>query len=379
MKKQSILIVDDEPSNLTVFSSLLNPYYHVRACKTGEQALRAAGSDPQPDLILLDVMMPGMDGYTVLARLREDSRTRDIPVIFVTALSDAMDEENGIRQGAVDYITKPVKPAIMQARVRAHLEIKQSRDCLKNQNTWLEAEVERRTRENLLIQNVTLNIILELAETRDTDTGNHIDRTQAYMEVLGRQLQNHPDFAAQLEEAALARIIKAAPLHDIGKIGIPDRILIKPGKLTPEEWQIMQTHTTIGGEAIGRAVEKARRMHPAAESDAMPEALAVLETARLIAEGHHEKWDGTGYSRGLAGRAIPVPARMMALADVYDALTTPRVYKRAWTVTEAAAHIQNEKGTHFDPAVVEAFEAVRANFEAIQQRLADQADREERV
>ncbi len=374
-KKPTVLIVDDEPSNISVFSKLLNPHCRVRACKSGEQALLAVHSPPHPDLILLDVMMPGMDGYAVLAQLREDPQTHSTPVIFVTALSDDLDEEKGLLLGAVDYIVKPVKPTIMLARVQTHLEIKAARDHLARQKHWLEAEVARRTRENLLIQDVSLSVVLELAETRDTETGNHILRTQAYVECLGERLRQNLAFASALAEPALMRIVKAAPLHDIGKIGIPDRVLLKPGKLDPDEWAIMQTHSRLGAETIRRAIDKSLLHNPllafAPDAEIKPESLAILEVAETIAASHHEKWDGTGYPDGLAGAAIPLPARLMALADVYDALTMRRVYKAPWTTDATEQYIREQAGAHFDPALVAAFLAIRDAFAHIKCQLAD--------
>jgi putative two-component system response regulator len=369
--KPLILVVDDNPTNLEVLSQLLLPSFLVHACKSGEQALVSAGRDPRPDLILLDVMMPGMDGYTVLSRLREDEKTREIPVIFVTALDDEVDEERGLHLGAVDYITKPIRPAIMLARVQAHLELKRGRDNLKDQNAWLEAEISRRMRENLLIQDASLCALAELAETRDTDTGNHILRTQSYVEALARRLQPHPRFAHELDEASLTRIVKAAPLHDIGKIGIPDHILLKPGSFTPDEWEIMKTHSRIGGNTIRRAIDKALAANPAQIHDEKPESLAFLEVAHSIATSHHEKWDGSGYPDGMAGDAIPLAARLMALADVFDALTMARVYKKPWPLADAVGFILGQKGSHFDPSVVEAFESSLDEFDRIRSTFSD--------
>ena len=378
----TILIVDDEPANLAVLNQLLASKFRVMACKSGEHAIQSAFRDPGPDLILLDVMMPGIDGYEVLRRLRENEKSRDIPVIFVTALDGSVDEEHGLSLGAVDYITKPVKPAVVRARVNAHLEIKQARDRLKNQNAWLEDEVARRMGENILIQDVSLSALAQLCETRDSETGNHILRTQAYVEALARHLQTHPLFARELEEASLVRIVKASPLHDIGKVGIPDRILLKPGKLNEEEWAIMKTHARIGGDAIGNAIERVtgatqgidRGIEGGAgpHGDAKPEALAFLEVAQIIANGHHENWDGTGYPDGLARQAIPLPARLMALADVFDAVTTPRVYKKAWTMAEAVEFILAQRGRHFDPDIVDAFTALQSEFSRIRKHLADE-------
>jgi putative two-component system response regulator len=369
--RKTILIVDDEPANLSVLSQLLDHHFRVCACRSGEQALKAVLKEPRPDLVLLDVMMPEMDGYTVLKELKNDPETRDIPVIFVTSLDDELDEQQGLRLGAVDYVTKPVKPAIMLARIKAQLELKEGRDRLKDENVWLEAEVARRTHENTLIQDVSLRVMAGLAETRDTDTGNHIARTQGYLETLARELQSHPDLAAELDEISLARIVKAAPLHDIGKIGIPDGILLKPGELSAEEWDIMKSHPRIGGDAIRRAIDRALAAGDSDASDPRPESLEFLEVARIIAKYHHERWDGTGYPDGLSGKEIPLPARLMALADAYDALTMDRVYKTSIKPDEAARTILEEKGKHFDPDIVDAFQRVRGSFEKIRETLAD--------
>jgi putative two-component system response regulator len=371
MTQPIILIVDDEPANLAVLSTLLRPGYTVRVCKSGPQALEAATRDPRPDLILLDVMMPGMDGFAVLQRLRAQALTAEIPVIFVTALDAELDEEQGLRLGAVDYITKPIKPTVVLSRVQVHIEVKQARDRLKSHNAWLEAEVKRRMSENLLIQDASLAAMAQLAETRDSDLGNHITRTQAYVETLARHLQRLPAHAATLDEANLNRIVKAAPLHDIGKIGIPDHILLKPGKLTPEEWTIMQSHCLIGGNAIERAINATLTHHSPTPQREKPESLCFLEIAKEIALFHHEKWDGTGYPFGLREETIPLSARLMALADVFDALTTARVYKKAWPIAEAVNLIHQQGGRHFDPAVVDAFDAQLPTFIRIQQQLAD--------
>jgi putative two-component system response regulator len=226
-------------------------------------------------------------------------------------------------------------------------------------------------RENLLIQDASLCALAELAETRDTDTGNHILRTQAYVATLARRLQPHPRFAPELDEASLTRIVKAAPLHDIGKIGIPDHILLKPGGFTPDEWEIMKTHSRIGGNTIRRAIDKALAANPAQMHDEKPESLAFLEVAHSIATSHHEKWDGSGYPDCLAGDAIPLAARLMALADVFDALTMARVYKKPWPMGEAVAFILGQKGTHFDPDVVEAFETTLDEFDGIKATFSD--------
>lgn len=357
----TILIVDDTPENLAVLGALLHPDYRVRAANSGRRALQIATSEPRPDLILLDVMMPGMDGYSVLDRLHENPQTRDIPVIFVTAMDGTDDEEHGLALGAADYITKPLRPAIVLARIRTQLEIKRARDWLRDQNAFLEAEVARRMRENQLIQDVSIHGLARLAEKRDTETGNHLRRTQEYVRALARQLQPHPRFAAVLTDGTIELLAKSAPLHDIGKVGIPDDILLKPGKLTPEEWEVMKTHAQLGSEAIELAERDAERP------------VAFLTLAKEIAHWHHERWDGSGYPDGLAGDAIPVSARLMALADVFDALITPRVYKPAMPFAEAREIIVAGRGHHFDPDVVDAFLVVFEKFQAIAQRYRDEA------
>lgn len=367
----TILVVDDSPENLAVLGELLQPFYKVRVANRGERALRAAGSSPRPDLILLDVMMPEMDGYTVIERLRAAPETRDIPVIFITAMAETEDETRGLALGAVDYITKPIKPAIVLARVRTHLELKQARDHLANQNDWLEYEVARRMRENLLIQDLGVRALACLAEARDSDTGLHILRTQAYVEILANALRGHERFKDALAGAKLDMIIKAAPLHDIGKVGIPDTILLKPGRLTPEEYRIMQAHPIIGAAAVAKAMQQAS----ADAADLAPGqavgAFSFLQMAQEISIAHHEKWNGSGYPHGLAGDAIPVSARLMALADVYDALICRRVYKTPILPDEAFAIIRDGRATHFDPDVVDAFVAHRGEFEAVAARFAD--------
>ena len=278
----TLLIVDDSPENLVVLSGLLRPLYRVLAATSGEAGLRVAGGQPKPDLILLDVMMPGMDGYAVLARLQADPATRDIPVVFLTALAAAADEEHGLHLGAADYITKPIQPAVVMARVRTQLQAKQARDWMADQNATLEAEVARRMQENNLTQQVTIRALAHLAELRDPETGNHILRTSAYVQQLALGLRQHPRFAATLTERTVDLLARSAPLHDIGKVGIPDHILLKPDKLTPDEWAVMQTHAKLGSDAIEQA-----------ERD-IEGPLDFLTMAKEIAHWHHEKWDGSG-------------------------------------------------------------------------------------
>lgn len=358
----TILAVDDTPENLVLLGEILGPYYRVRVANSGERALRVAASEPRPDLILLDVMMPELDGYAVLDRLRRDSATADIPVIFVTALDTTESEEKGLEMGAVDYITKPLRPPIVLARVRTHLELKQARDWLQGQNQVLEAEVARRMGENQLVQDVSIHALAHLAEMRDPETGNHIRRTREYVRLLATRLRDKPRFSAFLTPRNIELLAKSAPLHDIGKVGIPDHILLKPGKLTAQEWEVMQSHSALGAESIAQAERDAERP------------VEFLRLAKEIARHHHEKWDGSGYPDGLAGDAIPISARLMALADVFDALINRRVYKPPMPFDEARAIIASGAGSHFDPEVVAAFIGGFADFCAIALRYREDGD-----
>ena len=349
-----ILIVDDMPENLNVLGELLHGAgYHVKVATNGLTALNLANQQPRPSLILLDVMMPEMDGHEVLRQLRSNINTREIPVIFLTAMNSDDDEERAFGEGIADYITKPLKPALALARVRSQLLVRQARRWLQDQNLALEAEVKRRMQENDLIQAVSIRALAHLAETRDNETGAHIQRTQSYIRLLATRLTDHPRFATILNNKYIEVLSRSAPLHDIGKVGIPDHILLKPEKLTPDEWVIMKTHTTIGSDAIALA-----------ERD-IDTSVEFLRQAKEIARSHHERWDGTGYPDGLAGDTIPLSARLMAIADVFDALISKRVYKPAITFSEVYRIMQEGRDKHFDPDIIDNFLAGYKEFEAI--------------
>lgn len=304
--KYKVLIVDDEPTNLRVLQQILQDSYRLSFAKNGEDALNFAEKE-QPDLILLDVMMPGMTGFEVCSKLKKIDETKSIPIIFVTALNDDTDETKGFEVGAVDYITKPVSPAVVRARVKTHLSL-------------VHAEELRRTR---------LQIIQRLgraAEYKDNETGMHVMRMSHYSQVIA--------LAYGLSKAHSENILNAAPMHDIGKIGIADSIMLKPGKLTDEEFVIMKTHPQIGAEILG-------------ETDS-----ELLCLAKVVSLTHHEKWDGTGYPYQLKGEEIPIEGRIVALADVFDALTSKRPYKEAWTVEKTMDYIRSQSGKHFDPELV---------------------------
>src|SRR5436190_8332963 len=328
----TILVVDDTPSNISVLSEILRGEYRVLAAINGEQALKIACGDPPPDLILLDVMMPDMSGHEVCQRLKAESSTRKIPVIFVTAMNQAEDEAQGFALGAVDYITKPVSPPIVKARVRTHL-------ALYDQNRELERMVGERTAE---LRHTRLEIIKRLGragEFRDNETGMHVVRVAHYCRLLGE--------AVRMNEEDVDLLFNAAPMHDIGKIGIRDNVLLKPGKLEDGEIKIMRQHVPFGSEIIGEHGD------------------GLLSMARLIALTHHEKWDGTGYHRSLKGEQIPLVGRITSIADVFDALTSVRPYKKAWPVEDAVTLIKREAGTSLDPELVQQFVAILPQIPAM--------------
>src|SRR5471032_3324780 len=316
-------------------------------------------------------MMPGMSGYDVCKALKANPATRDIPVIFVTAMSEAVDEQLGLSLGAADYITKPISAPIVQARIKTQLSMKRVHDFLRDQNHFLETEVQIRTREVVALQDVTIHTMASLAETRDSETGNHIRRTAFYVKALAEKLRDNPRFSAFLTDKNIELLFKSAPLHDIGKVGIPDRILLKPVRFEGNEMEIMKTHTTLGRDAI-----------IAAERELGVE-VDFLKYAKEIAYGHQEKWDGSGYPEGLSGDAIPISARLMAVADVYDALISRRVYKDGMSHEAAVAIITEGRGRHFDPDMVDAFLELQQDFIAIARRYVDtdhdMAQKRERV
>ncbi|WP_291994653.1 HD domain-containing phosphohydrolase [Candidatus Accumulibacter sp. ACC003] len=381
----NILIIDDTPEDLLLLRRVLGTQHHIRAVNSGQRALDVASRPPQPDLILLDVIIPGMDGYAVLAALRENPATTAIPVLIVSSVDSDDDEERGLALGAADYISKPLRAAVVVARVRAHLELQAARELLQDhsletarellqdrnrgleadrellqdRNHDLELQVARRLADNMKIQDVSIRALARLAEIRDPETGNHLRRTQGYVRTLAEELSSHPSFAAFLTPHNIDILVKSAPLHDLGKVGIPDHILRKPGKLTADEWLIMKTHSYLGYRAIEQA-----------EHDA-EQPIEFLSMAKEVAHYHHEKWDGSGYPEGLAGEAIPISARLMALADVFDALLAQRVYKGALPLEQALQIITDGRGSHFDARVVDAFFACQGEFLAIAARHAE--------
>ncbi|RJG47622.1 response regulator [Motilimonas pumila] len=338
MDKSTILVVDDTAQNIDVLSGILKKKYKVKAALSGEKALKIAQTSP-PDMILLDIMMPNMDGYEVCRKLKQDPLTASIPVIFVTAKNETDDESKGLALGAVDFMSKPVRPAIVEARVATHL-------ALYDQNKHLENTVKRRTEELEQTQFEIIKRLGRAAEYKDNETGLHVIRMSHYAKLIAEQLALDPTW--------VDLVFKASPMHDIGKIGIPDSILQKPGKLTEEEWHTMRKHTHFGATILGE------------------HSSALMRLASEIALSHHEKWDGSGYPYGLAGTDIPLSGRVVAVADVFDALTSVRPYKEAWPMERAIAFINENSGSHFDPEIVTAFIAVLPQVEVIKQQYADE-------
>ncbi|MDR3414730.1 MAG: HD domain-containing protein [Nevskia sp.] len=317
--QQTVLVVDDVPQNIDVLSGILRPFYKVQAATSGTRALGIASSDRQPELILLDIQMPDMDGYSVCQRLKENLATRRIPVIICSALGEVDDERRGFDAGCVDYITKPVSPAIVLARVRTHL-------ALYNQQRELWRQVREQTAEIHETRLALIKCLGKASEYKDDQTGHHVLRMAHYSRLLA--------LAVGFSEEDAELLFQAAPMHDVGKIGTPDHILKKKGKLEPEEWDIMRRHVENGVTILGDHKSE------------------LLQLARTVILSHHEKWDGTGYPKGLKGEEIPLPGRIVALADVFDALTSERPYKPAWSVDRSVAQIQADAGKHFDPNLV---------------------------
>ncbi|MFN8608791.1 MAG: response regulator [Vulcanimicrobiota bacterium] len=344
--KARLLIIDDTPSNIHVLLEGLKDLYSITAATRGDRGLELARQSP-PDLILLDVVMEGMDGYQVLEALRQDVRTARVPVIFVTAQSEEKDEARGLSLGALDYITKPFRINIVRARIQNHLELKSHRDRL-------EQMVEEQVREMSNSHITTIFAMSKLAESRDDETGTHLERTRQYCRMLASQLNRSGHYPDLVDEDFIHRIFQASPLHDIGKVAIPDGILKKPGKLTPEEFEIMKTHTLRGAETLASVT----RVHPNNE---------FLKFGLEIARSHHEKWDGSGYPDRLHGCQIPLSARIMAVADVYDALTSKRCYKEAMAHQQALEVIRSQSGFHFEPLLVDALLTVQEQFAEVLQ------------
>jgi putative two-component system response regulator len=353
--RSSVLIVDDTELNIDILEAALGDRYDIVTALDGESALAIVKESP-PDIILLDVVMPGMSGYDVCIKLKENQATADIPVIFLTAMTDIHDKARGFELGAVDYMVKPFAILEVQARLDVHLSLLNAKKALKEQNEMLEIKVRERTQELAVTQGVIIEAMASLAETRDSETADHVMRTRYYVEVLSAKLKEHPKFKAFLGSVHSSDLGIAATLHDIGKVGVPDHILLKPGRLTPEEFEEIKKHATYGHEILSKLILR------------LPHNV-FLKLADEISWSHHEKWNGCGYPRKLQGDEIPVSGRLMAIADVYDAIVSPRVYKDPMPHSEALEFIMNERGRHFDPDVALAFYELGDTFQKISREL----------
>jgi putative two-component system response regulator len=357
-----VLVVDDTPENLQLMSELLLGRYRVKVASSGAKALRIAAGSPPPDLILLDIMMPELDGYEVCRRLKADPATADIPVVFLTARSESADEQQGFDLGAVDYITKPISPPIVLARVQAQLQLKASNDFLRDKSEYLELEVRRRTRDMQRLQDVTIEAMASLAAMRDNPCGKHLARIEPYMATLAAALaRQQPILAAELGGERIARLGKAALLHGIGKLILPDRILLNPGPLQGADLQLLHRHAEAGRDALLAAESK------------LDSGTDFLRDARDIVYSQHEHWDGSGYPQGLRGEQIPLAARLMAVVGCYEELTSRHPYRQSVSHAEALRQISAASGTRFDPSVVLAFIEAADAFAGIAGRLADDA------
>lgn len=355
----NILIVDDTPANLQVLAEMLDRRgFTTRPVTSGRLALRAIEAET-PDLILMDVSMPEQDGYAVCRQIKADSRFARIPVIFISSLTETIDKVKAFTVGGVDYITKPIEIQEVYARVETHLKIHRLQQELEGTVQTLEQRVQEQVREISDSQNATIFALAKLAESRDDETGKHLERVRAYCRLLALGMQRQPETCELVTERFVEIIYQSSPLHDIGKVGIPDRILLKPGKLTPAEFEMMKHHTAIGADTL-RAVSLQYPNNP------------ILNMGIDIARHHHERWDGSGYPDGLRGKQIPLAARIMAVADVYDALRSRRVYKPALRHEQTSELIVQRSGAHFDPVVVKVYEQVEEEMREVYERMVDE-------
>lgn len=372
--KQKVIAVDDQPDNLLVIEDYLGKAYDIITFEHGQAMVDYFEAGNKADLVLLDIVMPMPDGYALCNWLKGSPMTRDIPVVFLTGVENCEEEAYALSIGAEDFIHKPLSPPVLTARVRNHLALAQARRALQNQNRGLEKlivertrkiqeqsdELMRRTEQLISAQSAIISAFCALVEARDNETGNHVRRTQHYVLTLCERLSRHPRFSTELTPGNIQLMFKSAPLHDIGKVAIPDHILMKPGRLTPEEWRIMQQHAQFGANAIA-----------AAEKEIGEGSASFLSYARQIALTHHERWDGDGYPQKLSGDDIPLAGRLMAIADVYDALISRRVYKPPFVHAEAIEMMRKERARHFDPDILDCMLDSAAQFEDIARCFAD--------
>ncbi|MBI2424077.1 MAG: response regulator [Candidatus Hydrogenedentes bacterium] len=354
----NILVVDDLPENTQILKRFLAPMgYTVFAVSNGTDALNFVEKTP-PDVILLDLMMPGMNGFEVCRRLKGQIHTRHIPIIIITGLSDKEANVKAVTAGADDFLIKPFDRILLEARIKTSVQTKMLQDQILEYQHDLEIKVQERTRQVRQTQAVAVFSLAKLAESRDNETGDHLERMRSYARLLAEEMSTWPQFADVINPLFVERLYESTPLHDIGKVGIPDRILLKPGKLTDEEFEVMKRHTLIGGDTLRAADQEAGEN-------------SFLSMGCAIAYYHHEKWNGTGYPFGIAGTEIPLAARIAALADVYDALSSKRPYKEPFSHEKSRSIILEGDGEHFDPDVVKAFMAIENKFLDIRAHFQD--------
>jgi len=356
--RKTIFLVDDDAVNIETGSNALDDFYDVLAFNSGGRLLKALEKNI-PDLILLDVMMPEMNGYEVIKLLKSKAETANIPVIFLTAKSDYISELEGLSLGAIDYIFKPFSPPLLQKRIEVHLLVESQKQELISQkqelinfNNHLQEMVEAKTQTVIELQDAILKTMAELVEYRDDITGGHIERTQRYLSIMLNAMSKQSIYEKEVSSWNIKLVLQSAQLHDVGKIAISDSILQKPGKLTSEEFEQIKSHVTFGEKVIEKIKESTTEQ-------------AFLDYAKIFAASHHEKWDGSGYPYGLKGDGIPLLGRIMAIADVYDALVSERPYKEAYSHNEAVKIILEGRGKHFDPVLIDLFSTVSDEFNAI--------------
>lgn len=367
LNKTKIIIVDNDSTNLTILEQILNPFGQIISFKNGLEMLNYLKVQQAPDIILLDMNLTGLNGYDVLEKLRSNQILSELPVIFMLKSENIKHDGSIELASAQDYLIKPLKANVVLARVRSYLELKYAKDQLRNQTQWIENEVTKRMYDLQLTFDLSLDIVTQLVETRDPDNAQHISRTRSYYEIIMRRLQRNEKYSSIIDEKYIIRTVKASPLHDIGKMGIPENILMKSGKLSNDEFDVIKSHTTIGYNTIKNAVDTSF-ITDLLKINGSSDSADFFKEALNIAKYHHEHWDGTGYPDGLKGDEIPLSARVMAIVDVFDALSNKRVYKEAWSIEKTTQYIKTKSLSQFDPDVVKAFlfeiEAIRKILES---------------
>lgn len=356
---QTVLIVDDMEANRKMIDTFLTPLgFTTVEASNGVVALEVVG-EKKPDLILLDLNMPELDGFEVCRRLKADPETKMIPIVVITGYSDSDNHLKALEVGADDFLAKPFNLQFLKARLQSLLEMKRLYDMNVEYQKNLKKNNIELLQELISTQDITIVALAKLAEFRDPETGEHLERMREYAKVIAKELKKKDKYKEYITPKYIENIYKSTPLHDIGKVGIPDDVLLKPGKLTSEEFEVMKRHSEIGGDAISSATKLTGKKQ------------SFLDMGKDIAYHHHEKWNGKGYPKGLAGEAIPLTARITALADVYDALTSKRVYKEAFSHEKSRSIVIEESGEAFDPEIVEAFINTENDFKAIRREHKD--------